>query len=626
MRRAFKALVIAWTPAACLFVLSIAGALAAGIVDIVAQRYLPAGFYRMAVIDLGGYGQNGLALGFVLGLSALATAFGVGLFFTERRAGWIAGIFSLVFMTMTLLIGQRYFTTHFPDLLPKAYATTSELAAETVLKVFLPPLAKTMVLADPTGHAGMIALLCGLIVGSAFLTALLVCVLLRRLRPAKDAETITLRKGWLWAPVVAMALVALIISAPGKANNSPFTPHIILISIDTLRVDEVGCYGAEPGNTPALDEFAKESIRFTRAYAPAPWTIPSHASLLTGLAGHHHGAVTMDSRLRPEVFTLAERCKQKGYATGAFVTSFMLSPRYGFGAGFDHYLMAPEAPAEQVVDAAVEWIQNHKYQPSFLFLHLFDPHWPYDPADRSLPGANADSFHGFVGEVLPADDTLRAQWRERYRRDIRMADKALGRFIAKVKSLQQWENAWVIVTADHGEEWWDHGFLGHAVTLHDEMLHVPLLVKKAGLNPVQTVDYPVSLADVLPTLTSRISLPGEQRFDGMDLLAKPNEERAIWAADAIWGEPRFALIRGCTKGITGYAWRFGDFAGEAPDAFFDLCNDPHEQHNLVESEEGSKFLLGLWTQVEKIDPRTGPNSTALPPNIRERLRSLGYLE
>ncbi|HPQ70722.1 MAG TPA: sulfatase [bacterium] len=626
MKHIKNALVVAWPPAACLFVLGIAGALVAGIVDIVAQRYLPAGFYRMAVYDLGGYSQNGLALGFVLGTLALTAAFGIGLIIAKRRAGWIAGMLSFAFAALTLLIGQRYFTAHFPELLPKAYATTSGLAAETVFEVFLPPLVKTMVLADPAGHAGIIALLFGLIVGSALLTALLVSVLLRRLRPTRTTEQITLGKGWLWAPAVAMALVALIISAPGKANHNPFSPNLILISIDTLRADEVGCYGAEPSNTPAIDDFAKEAIRFTRAYAPAPWTIPSHAGLLTGLAGHRHGAVTMDSRLRPEVFTLAERCKQKGYATGAFVTSFMLSPRYGFGAGFDHYLMAPEAPAEQVVDAAVDWLQKHRYQPSFLFLHLFDPHWPYDPADRSLPGADADNFHGFVGDVLNADETLRAQWRERYRRDIRAADNALGRFLAKVKSQQQWEYTWVIITSDHGEEWWDHGFLGHAVTLHEEMLHVPLLVKKSGTDPAGTVDYPVSLEDVLPTLTSRISLPGEQRFDGVDLFTKPAEERGIWVADAIWGGPRFALIHGCAKGITGYAWRFGDFAGEAPDAFFDLCQDPREQHNLAESEKGSEFLLGLWTQVEKIGPQAGSTSPTLPPNVRERLRSLGYLE
>ncbi len=625
MKRLKNALVVAWPPAACLFVLGIAGALVAGIVDIIAQRYVPAGFYRTAVYELGGYGQNGLVLGLMLGAPALAAAFGVGLLFAERRVGWAAGILSFAFAALTLLIGQRYFTAHFPELLPKAYATTSGLAAETVFEVFLPPLVKTMVLADPAGHAGIVVLLFVLIAGSAFSAGLVVSILMRRLRPL-DSETLTFRRGWLWAPVVATGLVALIISAPGKANHNPFSPSIILISIDTLRADEVGCYGAESSNTPAIDDFAKEAIRFTRAYAPSSWTIPSHAGLLTGLAGHRHSAVTMDSRLRPEVFTLAERCKQKGYATGAFVTSFMLSPRYGFGAGFDHYLMAPDAPGEQVVDAAVDWLEKHRYQPSFLFLHLFDPHWPYDPADRSLPGANADNFHGFVGNVLNADESLRAQWRERYRRDIRAADKALGRFIAKVKTQQQWEYTWVIVVSDHGEEWWDHGFLGHAVTLHEEMLHVPLLVKKSGTDPARTVDYPVSLEDVLPTLASRLSLPGEHRFDGVDLFAKPAEERGIFAADTIWGEPRFALIRGNAKGITRYAWRFGDFAGEAPDAFFDLCNDPREQHNLAQSEEGSEFLLGLWTQVEKIGPQAGSTSPTLPPNVRERLRSLGYLE
>jgi arylsulfatase A-like enzyme len=272
------------------------------------------------------------------------------------------------------------------------------------------------------------------------------------------------------------------------------------------------------------------------------------------------------------------------------------------------------------------WLKPRGRRPVFLFVHLFDPHWPYGPADAALPGGAAKDFHEFAAAVLNADENVRRVWVARYREAVRHADHAVGRLFAALQASGRWNDAWVIVVSDHGEEWWDHGFLGHAVTLFDEVLHVPLLLKRPGQTAARAIDRPVSLLDVPATLVEELQLPGARDLDGRDLLRADAEPRSLFASSAIWGGPRFALIRGCGKGITSYHWRFGRFHGERPDSYYDLCADPAEAHNGAEVESGLTLLSQLWMQTGAMRPRGGVAASTPSPLVRERLRDLGYLQ
>lgn len=269
---------------------------------------------------------------------------------------------------------------------------------------------------------------------------------------------------------------------------------VILISIDTLRPDHLGCYGSPRRVSPEIDRFAAAGAIFQNCIAAAPWTLPTHVSMLSGVSPSIHRVTADGRRLGVSRVTIPEILRHEGFATGAFVTHYYLTGDYGLDRGFESFAYSQDAPAADVCARATSWLATNGQRPFFLFLHMFDPHWDYhapSPYTEIVAGTEAPPYEGPVDGSLesmqpwidprtevPAEDLARAI--DLYDGEIAAVDDALGRLFAALDSLGLAERTLVILTSDHGEEFRDHGSFGHAHTLYDELLRVPLVVRAPG--------------------------------------------------------------------------------------------------------------------------------------------------
>ena len=278
---------------------------------------------------------------------------------------------------------------------------------------------------------------------------------------------------------------------------------MVLVSIDTLRPDHLGCYGYTRPTSPNLDAFRKDAVLFDQAFAHAPSTLASHAAILASLLPPHHGAsISNDLALPREVLTLAEVLKEAGYTTASYNGGIQLDPAWGLDQGFDVYASVKPrgAPAESLVDKtdrfahqvdrAAAWIRGRRSPGFFLFLHTYEVHHPYSPEpddlalfrgsyDGPLPDlVTVELLKEVNGGKRPVDDRDRQHIVDTYDAEIRSMDRAFGTLVALLKERKLYDAALVIVTSDHGEEFGEHGQMGwHSHTLYDELLRVPLLVK-----------------------------------------------------------------------------------------------------------------------------------------------------
>lgn len=386
--------------------------------------------------------------------------------------------------------------------------------------------------------------------------------------------------------------------------------RVVLVTIDTLRADHVGCYGAPGAHTPVLDTLAARGVRFETAISPAPLTLPSHASLMTGLDPPQHG-VRHNSvhRLGGAIPTLAERMRERGLATAAFVGALVLDRRFGLDRGFDVYddrmdrsssvlFGVSERPADRVVDATLDWLERAPGR-FFLWVHLYDPHVEYQP-----PPGFASAFA-----------------RRPYRGEIAFADHQVGRLLTAVRRRFGDEGLLVAVTSDHGESLGQHGERTHAYTVYDATQRVPLILSGSGVPAGRVVETPVRLVDVAPTLLAAVG--GAPFGGGRDL-------RAAWqGAD---GERPAAYVETLATHLD-YGWsplvglrtsRLKYIRAPRPE-LYDLREDPEETRNLAADAPGL---------VERLDREletrlAGPSAAAVPVELgavdRARLESLGYV-
>jgi choline-sulfatase len=409
--------------------------------------------------------------------------------------------------------------------------------------------------------------------------------------------------------LLLLSLTACTRDAAPAPPAAPELRNVVLITIDTLRADHVGAYGYAAANTPTLDALAATGARFDRAFATAPITLTSHASLMTGRYPPGHGARHNGVRINLETPTLAEAFARSGFTTGAFVAAFPLDRRFGLIKGFLHYgdAMPRDAtgrPANSragsaVVDDALAWVGAHRAERLFLWVHLFEPHAPY-------------------GDRVPR--TAASSTIQRYDVDIEEADAQVRRLLEglnfdRAKTL-------IAVAGDHGEAFGEHGEVSHSIFAYDTTLRVPLIITGAGVKPVVISD-PVSLVDVAPTIASMAAL-GTFDSDGriVDLRAKRGSDNS--------GQPRtlyaetFAPLLDFgwspLRTIRSDHWKY--IAAPKPE-LYDLAADPGETHNLVASD--SARAADLARQVDAISPATLPaTAKANDHDARARLQALGY--
>ena len=451
---------------------------------------------------------------------------------------------------------------------------------------------------------------------------------------------------------------------------------VLLVSIDTLRADALGCYGNQRRPTPNLDRLATEAVRFSNAVAPSPWTIPSHASLLTSLHPIVVGA-TVQQPIPERVTTIAEHLADHGFATGAIVNCLYLDRKFQFDQGFQEFVfMKSPKDVDKNVDAALDFLDRHDGDSVFLFLHIFDVHSPYEPPSpydklyTGEGGGKPDQDVDFLRKVhyhdhlthlseTPSVDYLR----RKYDAGVARVDAELGRLFQVLKERQLYDDALIIVTSDHGEAFFEREiWVGHGLFLYSNELRIPMLAKfpeAEGPSGV-VVHTPVSLVDVVPTMTDVLDLPPVAGAQGRSLRAIALDQRGEVGRDPevpVFGS---SSNTGNTQFIQTRRWKYIEpmvddlslvlrhHLRPSPEAatllrerivvgpqLFDLRNDPEEGVNLArvlpkvagrlqerlseEKERNLQHRIALALEQRQPD-------VELTEEDRQKLRSLGYAQ
>lgn len=434
----------------------------------------------------------------------------------------------------------------------------------------------------------------------------------------------------------ALALLLLLGLGCREQSDSQLA-GVVLITIDTLRADHVGVYGG-PVPTPELDGLAAEGILVERAFTPTPTTGPAHASLMTGLYPWRHGVLDNAVALPGQLPTLAEGARAAGFTTAAFVSSYMLAPRFRFGRGFDDYVFEPDqafrykgrvnprfhTDGAATTDRALRWLRaNVGGQLFFLWVHYFDVHAPYAPPREFALDESAPVV--LQGKKLP-DGVRNAEELSTairgYRGEVAHVDHQLGRLVAELRRLGLLDDTAVVVTSDHGEGLGDHGHLAHGKNLFDELVRIPLIARGPGVRGGRRLQGEAQLEDLLPTLLAWMEAPPVADTDGVNLLPWWRGEEARSARSEALGRRRiyprlpdlYYQARDDERWIASAQGK-----GER----FDLAADRH-------AKAGTPLTTlppELAAQLEKpaaADPRA--RAADLSEQTLEALEALGYAE
>jgi arylsulfatase A-like enzyme len=427
-------------------------------------------------------------------------------------------------------------------------------------------------------------------------------------------------------------------SRPREATAPPPAPAgIVLVSLDTLRADHVGCYGYALPTTPAIDALGREGLVFEEAIAHAPSTLASHSSILASLVPQHHGASFARLRgLPPEALTLAEVLKSQGYRTASFNEGGQLSAEFGVSQGFDEYRSYRKTRFAQLLADAGAWLERAPAQgapraPFFLFLHTYGPHAGYFPEPRLLSlfeTGYAGPLPDRIGQKLlnrvnrhelPLSAADVRHIVAAYDAEIRGADELLGGFLTKLRTLGLYDGSVIAVTSDHGEELGERGRYGaHAHTLYDELLRVPLVIKLAGGRDAgRRVAGPVRGIDVAPTLLAAAGIPVPGEFEGRELLS-PLEHPEDRPPALSWLDGLPPLER---TSIRTDAWKL-----DGP-RLYDLAGDPRETRDAAaQRAEVVASLSRLRDSLLASRPALRSQEVRPSQELSEQLRSLGYIE
>jgi arylsulfatase len=405
-------------------------------------------------------------------------------------------------------------------------------------------------------------------------------------------------------------------------------PNIIVILIDTLRADHLGSFGYERNLSPNLDQFAKESLNFTRAISTSSWTPPSVTSILSGLYPTAHTnqppkrlttARQQGNKIPLEVKLLPEILKAKQYRTSAVSSNPWISKDFGFDRGFDRFYYAKHINAEKVVALSKNEIDNFSGDasvPFFLYMHFIDPHEPYLP----------HSEYSYEGKLAGREYSEEmSQKINMYDSEVQYTDAQLGEFFSYLKTKGLYDNSLIIVVSDHGEAFMEHGSFGHGFNLNIEEVHVPLFIK--GLGQSGIVEDSVSHVDILPTILDVLGidkpsgLPGQSLRDSAGL-----KQRAGVYSEAyrVFRQRAFSTAAGerliLEMGDTANPKTTMDKKG-----LYDLIKDPEERHSLEDPALYAELRGYLESVVTKNIAISKPQEVDIPDKTLEQLETLGYI-
>ena len=473
------------------------------------------------------------------------------------------------------------------------------------------------------------------------------------------------------APGVFSAGRAIFVEKPKRYDTrtaqgvSP--EYVVLITVDTLRADALSCYNSSSGvDTVNMDSIAKDGVIFRHALSPAPWTLTALASIISGLSGFEHGAIKRDHRLSESHTTVAEVLREAGYHTASIGYNIYGTERFNLHQGFDDYQWFPKPKlgtfAEQLLQKfslrvpidhfnstenltrlTISWLKRNHDRPFFLWLHYFDPHIPYRPPQRFIPDEEpperiGNSFNQLnyirAGTFVP--DLEERNWiKTLYNAEVKYVDEEIGKVISVLKRYHIYENALLILTGDHGEEFWEHNGYGHGHTLYDEVLGIPLLIKPpSSLNkPHREVSAFVSTQSLMPTILEYCRIPLDQyRFTVPSLVPYINSEnnepehKPVYSTGMIYFTPKDAVVIEKFKYIEdrldGQSW------------LYDLENDPDENKPLSadfsEKIELSKRTLNNHLKIaedkRKSSGARDAGKVTINKDTANHLKSLGYIQ
>ena len=445
------------------------------------------------------------------------------------------------------------------------------------------------------------------------------------------------------------------------STREPRRPNILIYLIDTLRADHLGAYGYELDTSPRIDAFAAEGVLFENARAQTSWTRTAIVSLFTGLLPQVHGVNRREDALAPSVETLAERLSEHGYRTAGIVTNGNASENFGLHQGFDEYIQLWERNehwsfhqlSDRVNQRAFRWFDAREEnirrdpandRPFLLYVHTTDPHGPYTPPEPfySRFAAGVDKEVGHVRNVYeissgrkPAPPGTAEDWIRLYDGEIAFNDHHFGLLLDDLKARGLYDSTLIVLTSDHGEEFFEHGDWEHGKSLYDEQLLIPLIIKPPAdwaVPPGQRIAAPAHQTDLLPTLLDALAIPPGNELDGRSLLplleGMPEDRSPPSIAYLELGEYHqesvtehgFKLIRDLHK------VRQGD-RGQ----LFDLNNDPGEQIDRNHTEtfrwgQLRQLLEALHFDLRQRSRGIDPEEAEIDEALLERLEALGYTD
>lgn len=449
----------------------------------------------------------------------------------------------------------------------------------------------------------------------------------------------SLRKTFVLTAILAVAAILVAIGFLHRYNGPP---NVLLVTIDTLRSDHCSAYGYGRPTTPALDRIAHDGTRFEVAYSVSSTTAPSHATLLSGLYPLSHGVMKNGHTLANQPPLLQEAFRSHGYETAAFVSSFVLNNRFGFGRGFqvfdDSFTRSDSSidwrrwqgnkveggfdrRANETTDHALQWMQRRdNSRPFFLWIHYFDPHYPYDPPEP---------FRSEFAKGRPAGEHDMNYQMDLYDGEIRFVSEQLARVLSFLDQGGLSDRTLLVVTSDHGEGFMEHGITGHGRNLYEEAVRVPLIFRWPGhVRAARTIHSPVGIIDVAPTLNFLAGLQ-MANLKGVNLAPflageqDSDNERKIFLH-----RRRFKDFNGDMFGLRWKNFKLLNAEQQGIREMYDLNRDPREEYNIAANVPGKTiddFIADLhhWESSNTV-VRTEPEQISTEDD--ERLKALGYVQ
>lgn len=426
------------------------------------------------------------------------------------------------------------------------------------------------------------------------------------------------RKNLLYVIIFAVtAFSVFLFSSCSKKQPGQQIERIVLISLDTCRADHLSCYGYSENTTPNIDTLAKEGFLFENVFAQVPMTLPSHCSIMTGTIPPNHGVHSNFQKLSEDSLTLAEILSEAGYSTGGVAGAYVLDGSFGFAQGFDSYTDGFQKPppgvhayaermADEVSQYGCEWLEKHKDEKFFLFLHYYDPHIPYRPPE---PFADQFADNLYAGEIAFTDDCV-------------------GQVVEKLKELGLYESTMIVVTGDHGEMLGEHGENTHGYLIYQSAIQVPLIFKLPQKQGGIRISHAAGLTDIFPTILTLAGIGNDNEIQGRDLSTFFDETNASQPKHRyLYCESLTPTTYYCNPlfGLIDWPWKY--IYTTRPELYH-CVDDPQEQNNVAEKEQlrCKKMLNRLQYILEENLPKSrARKSDSLNQSSIDKLESLGYV-